>query len=438
MKKTNIVTQAVNTLVRILTEPYYVAVATLGGVGMLALNYWLLTRVTTIADFVQMAKSGEYGPWSAAYGIAYGVLTVLFVVIFGLSLALLAWQFKHARAGRITNAGMSGLGAAGSALGAGCPVCGAFLLQLLGITAGFGVFPLKGLEFQLVGLAIVSASTLVTAKRVAPALEKGCAECEATGQAVAARPPGSRGPRVLPGLENALIVVLIVIFTTNHLLIGQVAGAMGMKRTTGGNVAGVGRFIGSLLGAKTAAAKTIIAPKLNPDGLTTTLSEWPTITDVPANPDTGDAVADAKVVMIPTGTPFYAPEGISFDDPVGALAAWGKYEDEIALTGDLEARWQNIIGTMTCDYCCGSPDRVTVINRCGCNHAKAWRSIAKYLIQNYGSEYSDDEILGELKRWRGAWYPKGSIEDYLLATGKGDVLGHETHGGAGSDARHGF
>ena len=91
---------------------------------------------------------------------------------------------------------------------------------------------------------------------------------------------------------------------------------------------------------KSASARTIIATKVNPDGRTTTLAEWPTISEVPANPNTGDAVADAKTVMVPAGVPFYAPEGISFDDPVGALAAWGRYEDSITLTGELESRYQ--------------------------------------------------------------------------------------------------
>lgn len=190
--------------------------------------------------------------------------------------------------------------------------------------------------------------------------------------------------------------------------------------------------------ARGASAHGIYATKLNPDGKTTTVALWPTITEVSKEPRGTDLVEAAKTVMIARGTPFYAPQGITFDDPVGALAAWQGYEAAITLPPDLDARHKRIIGMMTCDYCCGSPGSVTIINRCGCQHAQAYRSIAKYLLQKYGTKYSDEEILGELQRWKGLWYPKGVVEDYLLATGRGAALGHATHGGAGADGRHGL
>lgn len=93
---------------------------------------------------------------------------------------------------------------------------------------------------------------------------------------------------------------------------------------------------------------------------------------------------------------------------------------------------------MVCSYCCGGPTSVTTINRCGCAHARAVQGFFKYMLQNYGDKYSDDQLLGEGHRWYAIWYPKGMLEDYLLATGKGDVLGHQTHGGAGADGRHGL
>ncbi len=193
----------------------------------------------------------------------------------------------------------------------------------------------------------------------------------------------------------------------------------------------------AMVGVQGAAAKQIMATKMNADGRTTTISAQPTITEVPAEPKGKDPVEAAKVVMLATGTPFYAPEGISFDDAEGALAAWQPYEDTITLSPELQTRWEAIGSTMTCDYCCGGPTQVTPINRCGCRHAKAYRSISKYLLQQYGDKYSNEEILGELQRWKGVWYPKGVVEDYLLATGRGSVLGHEPHGGSGADGNHG-
>ncbi|MDO8505374.1 MAG: hypothetical protein Q7S48_02260 [bacterium] len=230
--------------------------------------------------------------------------------------------------------------------------------------------------------------------------------------------------------HNVGVWVITILLAVNQFMIG----GMVPKAHSASPL----RSLKALFSAQGASAREIIATKLNPDGRTTSVVAQPTITEVPAEPKGMDPIEAAKVVMLATGTPFYAPTGISFDDPVGSLAAWQSFENQIKLEGELETRFQKVIGTMTCDYCCGGPTQVTVINRCGCRHAQAYRSIAKHLMQNYGDKYTDDEILGELQRWKGIWYPKGVIEDYLLATGRGDVLGHQTHGGAGSDNMHGI
>ncbi|MBI4135490.1 hypothetical protein HY477_02035 [Candidatus Uhrbacteria bacterium] len=226
------------------------------------------------------------------------------------------------------------------------------------------------------------------------------------------------------------IWLVAILLAANQFLIGaMVPKAQGQSPL---------RSLKALLGVQSASAREIIATKINPDGRTTSVVKQPTITEVPAEPKGLDAVEAAKVVMLATGTPFYAPPGISFDDPVSALAAWQPFERQIQLPPDREQRFQKIISTMTCDYCCGGPNQITTINRCGCRHAQAYRSIAKHLLQTVGDQYTDEEILGELQRWKGVWYPKGAIEDYLLATGRVDALGHQTHGGAGADGMHGI
>ena len=275
---------------------------------------------------------------------------------------------------------------------------------------------------------------MYSAKRAAPTLDGACEEC--VPSAPGAQVESSRSRIVSTDAGKLLTTFVIVALAANQLLISQVATAFGFVPAWRGQ--SVGRLLGSLVGVQSASARSVVATKLNPDGRTTTIGTWPTITEVPAEPKGMDPAEAARVVMVPTGKPFYAPEGISFDDPVAALAGWQKYEESTQLSGELEARWQKIISTMTCDYCCGGPTRVTTINQCGCRHAKAYRSVAKYLVANYGDKYSDDEIIGELQRWKGAWYPRGVIEDYLLGTGRGDVIGHKTHGGAGADGMHGF
>ena len=81
---------------------------------------------------------------------------------------------------------------------------------------------------------------------------------------------------------------------------------------------------------------------------------------------------------------------------------------------------------------------MTMNKNCGCAHAKAVRGMYRFLIQNYGDKYSDEQMVGESHRWYALWYPKGMLEDYLLFTGSENTLPHESHGGAGPDGRHGI
>lgn len=192
----------------------------------------------------------------------------------------------------------------------------------------------------------------------------------------------------------------------------------------------------SILQVQEASAMTIIMPMPNADGRTTSLKEMPTITEVSGEPR-GDAVAAAKTVMLATSAPFYAPDGASFDDPVTALSLWRSHERD-PLSAEMEARYADTTSRFPCNFCCGSPGSVTLNNRCGCAHAKAARGFFRYMLATYGDTYTNDQLMGEAYRWQAVWYPAGVVEDYLLATGRGDVIGHATHGGAGTDGRHGL
>ena len=397
-------------------------VALFAGLVIGYLYYWLLTKVTTIPMFFSMAKNGDFGAYSYLYAAIYWILTLSTIVSFGVSVAVLVWLWRRSRLSKVAG-GANTLGAFVGALGAACPVCGAFLLSLLGITGGVAIMPFQGLELNFVSLGLMMGSTVISSRKVK---QTECKECDDVPKRVNAI---LNRFAVLP-LEKIVITILIGLFIVNQILISQVTAKSGLSSGGGG--------ITRLFGIKTASATIVYAPKINSDGKTTTIVEQPTITEVPANPNTGDALADAKVVMIPTGKPFYAPDDISFDDPINAQNKWGAYENNITLSGTLQSRYDALISTFTCNYCCGGPNNVTTINHCGCRHAKAWRGMFKYMLQTYGDKYTDEQLKGEAYRWTGIWYPKGVLEDYLLVTGKGDVLGHQTHGGAGADGRHGL
>ena len=188
----------------------------------------------------------------------------------------------------------------------------------------------------------------------------------------------------------------------------------------------------------------VIGPQLNPDGRTTKLVEWTAISETPAPKSTGNPTQDAIAAVVPTGTPFYVLQGegaqkikgVTFDDPLTSQKVWASLlgsrrfgtGNAIQLTPEEEKRWQRLTSVFTCDFCCGGPNDVTTIARCGCGHSYAWQGMAKFFVKYY-PQYTDEQILGEMTKWKAIWYPQGMIQDYLVYTGQqpATIL---THGGS--------
>jgi len=226
------------------------------------------------------------------------------------------------------------------------------------------------------------------------------------------------------GIIVIAITAMLILF--NQYQIGQVAAMLSGGSTIGFTIGASSSKVSLFSGQ----GGVIIGPQINSDGRTTKLVEWPTISEVPKPKDTGNPSQDAINYVIPTGTPWYLAEGpgadlgISFDDPIPAQKIWGALDRrgqyQIELSPEEEQRYNKITGIFTCDYCCGGPNSVTTIGRCGCAHAYAWKGMARFFIKYYGDKYSDEEILGEMTRWKGLWYPKGMIQDYFVYTGQAD------------------
>lgn len=408
-------------------ESFYVKAAAVSTLIFAYISYWLFYKTTSVAKFFESVANSDYGKFSIPYGIAYFGSTILIIILSGVSISALIWLFRHSLLNQRKNILANLGGVLASAFSMGCPACGAFLLSAIGVAGGLTVFPLLGLELKLLSLALIGGSLVYSLSKVKSILH--CKEC----QDITHRPiKEKQGPHmVIIPLKNILIYALAGLLFTNQFLMAQISAGMGMKTNIG--------FVGTLLGIQTKSSYTIIAPKVNPDGKTTMLYEWPTISEVPANPNSGNALQDAKIVMGATGKPFYAPDDIAFDDPVNAQKKWGAYETSIKLSQEDEKRYEVLISKMmTCSYCCGSANNVTMVKNCGCAHAKAVRGFYRFMIQNYGAKYTDEQLVGESHRWYALWYPKGMLSDYLLATGKGDALPHESHGGAGPDNMHGL
>ncbi len=139
----------------------------------------------------------------------------------------------------------------------------------------------------------------------------------------------------------------------------------------------------------------------------------------------GDTVQDAIKAVIPTGTPEYGTElGVTFGDPVNSLNVLNKLDSQIpidSLSTDAKARYIAVASKISCEFCCGA---LSVIDKngnaaCGCSHSGSFRGLAKYLLKNHLDEWSDDEILMELTKWKAVFFPKNMVEKAVTALENG-------------------
>ncbi len=161
---------------------------------------------------------------------------------------------------------------------------------------------------------------------------------------------------------------------------------------------------------------------------------------------TGVSLVAASVA--PTGVPsIYGNElGISYDDvsandPQKAdqtISVLRNYDESITLQGNDLDRYISITSQISCEYCCGAKSiiftkedeqrieqqiqdaiksgKITADQAdqyrqkaggaaCGCAHSFAMRGLAKYLITKHSSEYTDEQILEELAKWKTLFFP---------------------------------
>ena len=142
------------------------------------------------------------------------------------------------------------------------------------------------------------------------------------------------------------------------------------------------------------------------------------LSTMPTSPLPAQSAVVQGIDVSPKGTPriYGAEVGVSFDDVSSSnaekanstIARLGGLDDSITLSGkDLE-RYVSIAGKIGCEYCCGAPSIITGDGKaaCGCSHSYAMRGVAKYLIKNHATEFSDDEVLEELGKWKTLFFPQ--------------------------------
>jgi hypothetical protein len=143
------------------------------------------------------------------------------------------------------------------------------------------------------------------------------------------------------------------------------------------------------------------------------------------NSDLAEAAAylkfkEIRTSVTPSGVPgIYGNElDLSFDrvqesidimTPYGPT--FGREGQKIVLTGSDLERYKNIGVSISCEYCCGveSLTREDGVAACGCAHSIMMRALAAYLIQNHPNEFTDEEILEELVKWKMVFFPKQTL-----------------------------
>lgn len=218
-----------------------------------------------------------------------------------------------------------------------------------------------------------------------------------------------------------IIAIVTILLVFNQIQLAQINGLFAPVQTTNTATTSATHQSAANTQISLDGNYEILAPALLAHGETpvlanhgTKIKKFPTISAQAKKDPTGDATQDAINTLIPTGMPFYGQEaGVSFDDPIAAQKTWAKYERTTQLDEAQQQRWLKIVNAFTCDYCCGSPARPTIITRCGCSHAAAWRGMSKWFINKFGDKYDDLQITGELSKWKALWYPGPTIQRVL-------------------------
>ncbi len=134
---------------------------------------------------------------------------------------------------------------------------------------------------------------------------------------------------------------------------------------------------------------------------------------------TGNLSDDATKLAFIQGIPeTYGSElSVNYDDVQNSMNIMKQFDlgygkNKPSLSAEEKKRYTAINLRISCEFCCGAAAIVFENGEpsCGCAHSQAMRGLTAYLVKNHGTEYSDDQILRELARWKGRFYPKAMVQ----------------------------
>ncbi|HEX9817458.1 MAG TPA: hypothetical protein VGA89_00995 [Patescibacteria group bacterium] len=166
------------TVVKIVLQPKYLAVAITTSLLVIAFAAWLpnlhlITRTMTSTTMTLWQKTtlitSLLGSLRTNFTPLSRLVTITTATLAGVQISLLAYYLKQT-AQIQRSLGVSTLGITASMLGVGCASCGSVVLtSLIGFgstTVVLGFLPLRGQEFGLLGIAILLLAIYITVKKI--------------------------------------------------------------------------------------------------------------------------------------------------------------------------------------------------------------------------------------------------------------------------------
>lgn len=125
-------------------------------------------------------------------------------------------------------------------------------------------------------------------------------------------------------------------------------------------------------------------------------------------------------IVIAHGVPekYGAELNLSYDKVQESMNIMKQYDQSqygkglIKLTAEKFKRYTDIGTKISCEFCCSAKaiTREDGSAACACGHSIAMRGLIAYLIEKYGGEYTDEQILHEIAQWKGSYFPAKMVQ----------------------------
>ncbi len=178
MKNTSSLRRAFHSLKIVFQKPRYSVLTLVVALLMFSVSLWLPNRdlinyILTSDAFSGSTKikilGGTFASFQTLFTLPMQTTILLTSFLAGVNIALLIYYIRR-RTKLEKSVGVSVLGMISGFFGVGCASCGSVLLSsLFGLsaTAGFlGILPFHGLEFGLLGIALLMLSIFLVAKKI--------------------------------------------------------------------------------------------------------------------------------------------------------------------------------------------------------------------------------------------------------------------------------